>query len=403
MFDSYSRRSFWAGATACAALAAFDGRAQTAKRRTRPSGRVSLKLVTGDDPTGARQTLVAAWNEANPQTQVAYEPLKLNAWDQYQTMKAYAKNGGADILNLDIVNIPEFAANGWLVSVDPERVADFLARPLASCRYKNSYYALPFNSDVGMLFCARDAEITDLNTLLLSSANRWIAQLDDSKADSGEAFVCNVLEHAIAIDPGLLGGTPGNPRYLFENHNAGRWNEALSPLRGAIAANRVIRASGEDDSNSRFANREAPYLRNWPVNYQKLTPGVPGPAGLSITQLGSGVLGGQNLAVLRGCAHQSEAKKVIAFLTSHLAQTILASHGFIPTVVHVYGSSDPLAKLVPHLGNVRGAIENSFARPRTRKYAEFSREFLDIARDFLLNGKNFTVGAMENLRSKIEE
>lgn len=73
---------------------------------------------------------------------------------------ANAQSGSddVDIYNLDVTWIAEFAANGWLRPLDRTRINEhaFLAKPLAAGRYDGELWALPFNTDVPLLYYRKD-------------------------------------------------------------------------------------------------------------------------------------------------------------------------------------------------------------------------------------------------------
>jgi maltose-binding protein MalE len=68
--------------------------------------------------------------------------------------RAQAGGGGVDVYNLDVTWTAEFAAAGHLQRLDESRVrtGDFLPGPLSTCRYDDRLWALPFNTDVGLLY-----------------------------------------------------------------------------------------------------------------------------------------------------------------------------------------------------------------------------------------------------------
>src|SRR6188474_1372578 len=59
-----------------------------------------------------------------------------------------------DVLQLDVVWTPEFAAAGWILDLDRFGVAtdDFFPAALAANRWNGRIYALPWFVDVGMLY-----------------------------------------------------------------------------------------------------------------------------------------------------------------------------------------------------------------------------------------------------------
>src|SRR5215468_5681357 len=107
MSEGYSRRDFLAGVLVSGTLSAA---ALYLAPGGRPLPSVSLALLTGTDSTGARQLLVDMWNQTNPNTTVNLKPVTGSTVDQRNEMIVAAESGTADILNLDIIDIPYFAS-----------------------------------------------------------------------------------------------------------------------------------------------------------------------------------------------------------------------------------------------------------------------------------------------------
>ena len=84
-----------------------------------------------------------------------------DAADQKHQLYVQWLNAGAsdpDILQLDVIWTPEFAAAGWILPLDqfqPDTAA-FFPSTIAANRWQDSLYALPWFVDVGMLYWRTD-------------------------------------------------------------------------------------------------------------------------------------------------------------------------------------------------------------------------------------------------------
>ncbi|HEU5305644.1 MAG TPA: extracellular solute-binding protein [Gemmatimonadales bacterium] len=84
-----------------------------------------------------------------------------DAADQKHQLYVQWLNAGAsdpDILQLDVIWTPEFAAAGWILPLNqfgPDTVA-FFPSTIAANRWQDSLYALPWFIDVGMLYWRTD-------------------------------------------------------------------------------------------------------------------------------------------------------------------------------------------------------------------------------------------------------
>lgn len=352
-----------------------------------------LTISTGDDSTGARKLLIDLWNQANPAVPVRIDPLPLSSSDQYTKIKVDALK--ADILNLDAPWVPRFAAEGLirrLDDVDQSEQADFLPNAMSSCRYATAggtetVWALPFNTDAGMLYMRRQTKPgpvpTRLVDILHTANSTFVGQLDAQNEAHDEAFTVNVLEHALSFKETIL-GKDGIPT----TYSAAAWEEALAPLRNAWQTpGKIVRATDETDSLHKFESAKADWLRNWPLRYFDLeqdTSTGPRDSYVIVLPLRPAIIGGQNLAVTNGPRH-ADAIRVVRFLTSLDAQRLLALHGFAPTRTAVY--NDPhLAKLMPHLAQIRQAVDGGRPRPIHPRYPELPKLLREHVQQYLNNG-----------------
>jgi multiple sugar transport system substrate-binding protein len=405
MPDTPSRRAFLLGVLSCGALTAA---ATYFTPGGKPTPSVRLTLLTGADSTGGRDLLFDMWNAANPDTQVNVIEVPGQTADQRKRMSDAAANGSADVLNLDIIDIPEFAGRGLLSRIEL-RKDRFLERAIATGRVSadsDEYWAAPFNTDVGMLFERLTAgsapgENPRLSTAIDSLAPGslgFVGQVTPGSSASYEAFVVNVLEHALSHDGGILDGN-GIPSYELL-----RWKDALAPLREAIETRRVLQAADEEETLARFTTEPRPrYMRNWPVYYRRLqTTDADAQQGrIKVRSLPIGVLGGQSLAVVARSAHQARARQLIEFLTSDEAQKVLAAHGLAPTRVAAY--ADPnLQAFIPHLKEtLRGAVEQARPRPVHPSYGAFAEAFVRHMRPLLADGVELPSKFIDDIRTAL--
>jgi multiple sugar transport system substrate-binding protein len=153
MTFEYSRRDFLAGVLATGTLAAVGTYFAPGGR---PGRSVTLRFITGGDPTGARDLLISQWNRANPRARVEVDEITGSTVDQRDAMISRVTSGNADIVNLDIINIPYFQSRNHITPIEPQDVDEFLPSTLLASKLgdpgANQHWAVPFNTDVGMLF-----------------------------------------------------------------------------------------------------------------------------------------------------------------------------------------------------------------------------------------------------------
>ena len=80
-----------------------------------------LLLFAGRDTTGYGPKQVEAFNKANPGLQLDYQEQGANTTDRHDKFVtvAGAKDPSVDIASMDVPFVPEFAAAGWTIPVEP--------------------------------------------------------------------------------------------------------------------------------------------------------------------------------------------------------------------------------------------------------------------------------------------
>jgi multiple sugar transport system substrate-binding protein len=395
MTELYSRRSFLAGALTAGTLSTSAGYFLTRRES------VKLRLATGADPTGGRQLLVSMWNELNPDAQIDVDEVTSSTQDQFDKFNETS----ADIFNLDVIHLPRFAAEGRITPVTPHNDISLLPAVRRLCQVKGSaddLWGVPFNTDVGLLF----RRITDKRTagpdpslqeVLRRSPEQFTGQLNTVGIQTDEAFVINVLEHALAQDDAILDGNG------VLSYNLGQWREALGPLAAVIK--RVDAEAGEDDTTRAFQRRDLSYMRNWPVRFPALdrTERANDAATVEVrlASLPTGILGGQSLAIAKNSDHREVAERAIHFLTDAPAQRLLATFGFAPTGLDTY--IDPvLREALPQLSTIRYAVQSARARPMHPNYAEFARLFKEHTYAYLYKGEQLSQRFMTDISAALK-
>ncbi|MFD8416168.1 extracellular solute-binding protein [Streptomyces sp. NPDC059650] len=392
-----------------------------------------IVLASGRDVTGRggiRQQLIEAWNGEQERKGSGYRArlveLPGSADQQRSQLLGALQSGSAeyDVVNLDVTWVPEFAAAG-LVQPLPDALvdADVVKSVAATARWKDAVYAVPFNSDVGLLFYRRDylksAGITvpDLGKVTrwpvvqqligaLDGAGRklpdayrkgWTAQLDASyeglTVNGVEAFASAVDDFALTDGDGRYAGSvDGLKTGLDEMRNR---TQAAYTLPDAVH-------SDEADTLTDFTAGHTAFLRHWPYAYRTLHQSLSEDQ-LGVAPLpGRAVLGGQNLAVARGSQRSAAARQLVEFLTGKESERCLLDAGFAATRLSAYEDDQLTCKAAKPPGQATAAptgertdrmprdahgrpgyardtllpaLENAVQRPRTPLYGAFTQTF----------------------------
>ena len=337
------------------------------------------------------------FQQQNPSLRVVLRPTP-DAADQRHQLYVQWLNAHAsdpDVLQLDVIWTPEFAAAGWIHSLDRfgPPTEDFFASTLAANRWNGTLYALPWFVDVGMLYWRTD---------LLPHAPRDLGELTALARQAQDAhglpfgFVWQGARYeglvtAFVEHLGAFGGTilDGEGRVAVDSPAA---IAALTAMRDLIYAHRVspeaVLTWQEEQTRFAFQNGEAAIMRNWPYAYSLLQdassstvagrfavaplPAAPGGAP-------SAALGGSQLAINAFSEQPEAAYRLIDYLLQP-AQLIerAAIAGQFPPRPSLYASEALAAALDMPPDAARHVIERAVPRPVTPVYSELS-QLLQVA------------------------
>ncbi|MEV8594288.1 extracellular solute-binding protein [Streptomyces sp. NPDC052012] len=387
-----------------------------------------IVVASGRDVTGKngiRQQLIDAWNQRQQRENSGFSArlveLPGSADEQRSQLLGALQSGSADydVVNLDVTWVPEFAAAGLVRALPEDLVDDDVIPSVAGTAWwDGDVYAVPFNSDVGLLYYRRDYlrqagvhptdlgddttwdDLRDLTEALDSHLpadaydKGWTTQLaayEGRTVNAVEAFASAVRDVALVDEDGRYTGDVDDLRAGVAELR--RRTEPPYTLQDAVH-------SDEAASVSDFAEGRTAFLRHWPYVYPTLhrtfTKEQLGVAPLP----GRAVLGGQNLAVAKGSQRAGKAADLIRFLTGRESERCLLDAGFAATRSSAYGdgvrcpaagagpSASPTgegaADRVPRDTAGRPAyartillpaLQNAVHRPRTPLYGAFTQTF----------------------------
>jgi multiple sugar transport system substrate-binding protein len=306
-----------------------------------------------------------------------------------------ARAADPDVLQLDVVWTPEFAAAGWILDLDRFQppLDDFFPATLTANRWKGVLYALPWFVDAGMLYSRTDvaprlpSDLDDLRRL----AARGMREHDLPfgfvwQGARYEGLVTVFLEHL-----GAFGGTILDDRggVVVDSERA---VAALTYMRDSIYADQTVPPSvltwQEEQVRFAFQNGQAVFMRNWPYAYNLLqdptqsrvagrfrVAPMPAAAGGSSTA----ALGGSELAINANSGDPEAAYQLIEYLLEP-AQLLERARivGEYPARPTMYETKELGNALQIDPSEARRIIEHAVPRPVTPVYTELS-EILQIA------------------------
>jgi ABC-type glycerol-3-phosphate transport system substrate-binding protein len=345
------------------------------------------------------------FQEANPALTVALRATPDAADQRHQLYVQWlnARADDPDVLQLDVVWTPEFAAAGWIASLDrfSPPVERYFDAAIAAHRWNGSLYALPWFSDVGMLYWRTD---------LVPHAPRDLDELTDlasrAQQEHGvpfgfvwqgaryEGLVTVFLEHLGAFGGAIL---DAEGRVAVDSDAAVK---ALTYMRHSVDVDRVVPPDvltwQEEQTRFAFQNGQAVFMRNWPYAYALMEdPTQSKVAGrfavAPMPRAGGGMataaLGGSALAINAHSDRQSDAYRLVDYLLQPeqmLERARVA--GQLPTRPALYETRALAVALTMPLADARTVLERAVPRPVTPVYSELSG-ILQIALHRALTGQ----------------
>ncbi|MFG1927070.1 extracellular solute-binding protein [Cryptosporangium sp. NPDC048952] len=369
-----------------------------------------IVLLSGQDDSAGdqRQALIEEWNQLHPDHRARIEEVNSIADAERSEMLARADGDGSDVdvLNLDVAWLPEFAEAGLLRKFPDDRVDRdaFLRQPLTSCEYDGTLWALPFNTDAGLLYQRSDLvkrAPTTWEDMRAETAGvlggdppkgtvpdaGFVTQLDDY-----EGLTVNALE-AVWSTGGEIVDDEGEVRVDSAAASEGLLRLVNGVRPDGDAWPMILRESlvlSEQPSTTAFRNGRALFLRMWPVAYRTLTdPGESGTTGVkfAVSPLPwPSVLGGQNLAIAKRSEHPRAARALIEFLTDSRSQQILFERGGFAATRKVVYTDAEVKRRYPYADELYKAVEGARLRPRSPHYALFSEVLREAVHEGLVTG-----------------
>ncbi|HEV2148063.1 MAG TPA: ABC transporter substrate-binding protein [Longimicrobiaceae bacterium] len=389
----------------------------------RGDGRTVLKVsgsAVGREGEVLRRQ-IARFERLHPEVDVEVQQTPDDATQRHQLYVQWlnARVGTPDVLQLDVVWTPEFAAAGWILPLDrfgPRR-GDFFPATVEANTWRDTLYALPWFADVGMLYWR-----TDLLDAPPATLDQLAEQARRGRAGAGppsrgivwqgaryEGLVTVFLEYL-----GAYGGTILTPdaRVAVDSPEAVRALRFMRDQvrRGGIAPREVL-TWHEEETRFAFQNGTAVFMRNWPYAVALLNDSaesrVAGRFAVAPMPAAPGgrptaALGGAQLAINAHSAHPEAAYRLIEYLTAPeqmLERAAVA--GQYPARPALYDDPRLARALGVPTAEVRRIVEAATPRPVTPIYTQLS-EILQIHLHRALVGRVAPEAALRAAAAEME-
>jgi multiple sugar transport system substrate-binding protein len=357
-----------------------------------PGGRVLTfsGSVVGKEGDVIRRQL-ERFQRAHPAIRVAVRATP-DAADQRHQLYVQWLNARAtepDILQLDVVWTPEFAAAGWIASLDRFRppLDAFFAPAVAAAQWNGASFALPWFVDVGMLYWRTD---------LVPHAPRSVRELTELAARArqpgrvplGLVWQGARYEGLVTVFLEYLGAFGG--RVLDERGGVEVDSDAairaLQAMFDQIHVDGIVPPSvltwQEEQTRFAFQNGQAVFMRNWPYAYALLegedssvaghvavAPMPAAPQGMP-----TATLGGSALAINAHSDQPDDAYRLMDYLLQPEQMVERARiAGEYPSRPALYATRELAAALPVAPADALEIIARATPRPVTPIYSELSQ------------------------------
>lgn len=361
------------------------------------------------------QPFVNEFNEKNPdiKLEVIPGPNNTNLVEDLYTSAFLLGDSPYDLVYMDIVWVPKFAAAGWLLPLDEfvseAELSEFLEGDVNGGTYDGKLYRMPFRSDAGMLYYRTDwlaqegyeppetfTELVEISQQLQEDGvTEWGYVWQGKQYEGLSAMFVEILEgyDAFWVNPDTLEVGLDRPDAV----------DAVAFLRSTIEQGISplgVTTYAEEETRRLFQNGKVAFMRNWPYVYKlaadseiagqfAIKPMVHTPDASS-----GACLGGWGLGISRSTDHPEAAWRVVEFFSRRETQKAYSlANGYPPSREDLYTDPEVVAEY-SYFPELLEVIKSSVLRPPIAQYAQAS----DILQRYLssaLTGSMSPEAAME--------
>ena len=399
-----------------AACGGDDNSGSSGGSQSGADARGPITFVTGKDNSGVWAPTIEKWNKAHPNEKVTLKEQSDNADQQHDDIVQHmqAKDASYDIVTVDVIWTPEFAAKGWLVPLEGKFALDtskLLKAPVTAATYNGKLYAAPFASDGAMLYYRKDLVPNPPKTLDEMWSMCSIAKKNGIDCFAGqyakyEGLTCNATE-AINTFGGKVVDDQGKAAVDTPESRKGLQMLADHYKNGDIPKQAITYQ--EEQGRQSFQAGKLLFHRNWPYVYSLASteasskikgkfavaplPGVSGP--------GASTLGGHSEAISVYSKYKATAFDFLKFIEEDEQQKFFMEKGSLAPVVESIYSDPALVKKAPYLPTLLTSIQNAVPRPVTPFYPSVTKAIQDNSYA-AMKGEKTVDQAVKDMQSAIQ-
>jgi ABC-type glycerol-3-phosphate transport system substrate-binding protein len=348
----------------------------------------SGSVLGGEGEIVRRQ--IARYAARHPELPIEVRPTPDAADQRHQLYVEWLNAWAADpdVLQLDVVWTPEFAAAGWILPLDPKPAdeGDFFDAAIDADTWRGRLYAVPWFVDAGMLYWRTDLMPSAPETFedLTRAARAAVAR---GAVSTGFVWQGARYEGLVTVFLEYLTGFGG--RILQEDGSVSVDGpaavRALTAMRDAISRDRIVPPAAltwqEEQTRFAFQNGRAAFMRNWPYAAALLArPPESAVAGrFAVAPMpheqgrSAATLGGAQLAINARSRQPAAARALIDYLTApgQMLERAQAA-GQFPARRSVYRDPRLRAALPIPPERALAIVEHAVPRPVTPVYTQLS-------------------------------
>ncbi|MEG3933332.1 ABC transporter substrate-binding protein [Microcoleus sp. T3_B1] len=382
---------------------------------------VITMLMQGQDLVNWKP-FVKEFEQKNPDIRINLieGPFDSNLIENLYTSAFLLGESPYDIINMDIVWVPKFAAAGWVSDltdrIPPEQLSKFIQGNVEGGRYRGKLYRIPHASDAGMLYYRKD--ILEQAKIPAPKTFEEMVKISQNlqkqgKATWGYLWQGKQYEGVSAMFVEVLSGFGGfwaNPQTFEVGLDKPEAIKAVEFLKNTIASGISppgVTTYGEEETRLLFQNGKALFLRNWPYVWKLANAegsNVRGKIAIepmlsSTGKTGGSCLGGWGWGIAKTSKHPEQAWKAIKYLTSEETQRkFIIQTGLVPSYKSLFTNKEIVAKY-PHYPQLLKVVERSALRPPLAQYAQAS----DILQRYLSSAFTGRMSAEQAMKAAASE
>lgn len=388
-------------------------------------GRGPIFLASGKDTTGTMQAQLDKWNAEHPDEKVTLVELPESADEQRRLFiqNAQSQSDAYTVLNMDVIWTAEFAANQWIdeLPADQFPLDQMIPAVVESGKYFNRLYAVPYNTNAGLLFYRKDL----LDQVGAQPPKTWdemasicekVKALPEAAGigcyagqfDKYEGLTVNFSE-AVDSAGGQVVGADGKP-----NVNTEEAKKGLQFLVDGFASGLIPQEAityKEEEGRRAFQDGKLVFHRQWPYQWvlANQTDGsskVAGKFGVAalpgLTGPGVSTLGGANLAISKFGKNKATALDFIKWFSNpENARQNMEANSLAPVYSELYEDS-ALQEKFPYLTALKESLSTARARPRVVYYGDTTAAIQENAYAALTKAKTVDQ-ALADMQKQLEE